>query len=186
MSSRTLTSLALLTVGLVACRSNPPPSDRDGDRAGGSPTSPRPVTSTSAATQVDLARELDATEHAADPLTALYEVRDRWQNKHLTWTVTRHAVLCRTAAACNVMPFPTPRPAEVAGHGWMPALEFAPGQFDKLVAACGTTPTCELTFEGDLTRLSVSEELPTSLRFTNVSIVTATATAAAAAQHAGG
>jgi hypothetical protein len=189
MPSRTLTLTSCLALlGLVSCRSSSPPSDRDDDRAGGSPTSPRPVAPTSAATQLDLAHELDATEHTEDPLTSLYEVRDRWQGKRLTWTVTRQAVLCRTAASCNVMPFPSPRPAEVAGHGWMPRLDFAPGQFAKLVAACGATPTCEVTFEGDLAQLVVSDELPTSLRFTNVSIVTATATttAPAAARHAGG
>ena len=168
--------LVVVTVDLVSCRSSAPDGDRD-DRRSGAPVSPAAAPTASAATQLDLARELVATESTPDPDAALSELRTRWQGRHLRWTVTRQAVLCRTADACHVVPFPSPAPAEAAGHGWLPALEFAPGQFDKLLAACGDTAMCEVTFEGDLAELAASTEQPTSLRFANVAIVTATAAA---------
>jgi len=183
--SRSLSStLALLTLGIISCRGGAPSGDRDDHRAG-APTSPRPASVASAATQRDLAAELDATEHTADPIGAMVALQQRWQGRHLTWTVTRQEVLCRTAGACHVVPFPAPRPADVSSHGWLPALEFAPGQFDKLTAACGDASICEVTFAGDLTELAVSDDLPTSLRFTDVTVVTATA-AIAIPRHPGG
>src|SRR5512134_3283831 len=85
MSSRSLTSgLALLVLGVVSCRGGAPSGD---DRRGGSPTSPRPASVASAATQLDLARELDTSASSPDPRAARSELRTRWQGKRLTWTV---------------------------------------------------------------------------------------------------
>jgi hypothetical protein len=175
MSPRLPMCLSLL-LGLVSCRGGAPSADHD--RAVGTPTSPRPAAQALAATQLDLARELAASEMSDDPVTALAALHTRWHGRRLTWTVTRQEMLCRTADACHVTPFPVPAPKDAPRVGWLPALEFAAGQFDKLTAACAGSTLCSVTFEGELTELVVSVDLPTSLRFTNVAVVTATATAA--------
>ena len=180
MSSRLPMCLSLALGLLVSCR------------GGASSDSPRPAAKATAATsaaaadpsamtQTELGTELDAIERSADPGGAIIALRDRWQGKRLTWTVDRQEVLCRTAAMCHVIPFPAPIAKDAPRHGWLPALEFAPGQFDKLTAACGAATRCQVTFEGALSELNVDLELPTSLRFTDVHVVTATAEAAAAA-----
>jgi hypothetical protein len=171
MSSRSPTCLALLVLGLASCRGG---ASSSSDRASGeAPLSPQPTAPVSAATQRDLALELDATERAPDPEGALVALHQRWQGRQLTWTVLRAQALCRSATACNVVPFPAPRPADVTAHGWLPRLEFAAGQYDRLAAACGAAAQCELTFTGDLVELEGSEDVPTSLRFTNVTVVAA-------------
>jgi hypothetical protein len=86
----------------------------------------------------------------------------------VTWTVTRHRLLCRSADGCNVAAFPLQRSAK---QGWMPLLSFAPGQYDALTASCGDREPCEVTVEGTLGELEVSPELPTQLRLTNVRLV---------------
>jgi len=175
MSTRLPMCLSLALGLLVSCR------------GGASSDSPRPAAKATAATsadpsamtQTELGTELDAIERSADPGGAIIALRERWQGKRLTWTVDRQEVLCRTAAMCHVIPFPAPIAKDAPRHGWLPALEFAPGQFDKLAAACGAAPRCQVTFEGALSELNVDLELPTSLRFTDVRVVTATAEAAA-------
>ena len=150
-------TFVILALGLVACR--------DDRRA-----APRPVAVAPAvlvhATQTDLARELDD----ADRHGTWSEVRHRWEGQQLTWTVTRQRALCQSADACNVAPFPIMRPAT---HGWLPALRFAPGEFARLDAACGTAAQCEVTIQGTLSELSVSAELPTSIKLSGVKLVTA-------------
>lgn len=114
-------------------------------------------------TQADLAHELDDAERRG----TWSEVRHRWQGQRLRWTVTRQALLCRSAEACNVAPFPVQRPAT---QGWMPLLAFAPGEFEALAAACGERAQCDFTFEGTLTELDVSGERATKLRFGDVKL----------------
>src|SRR5512135_1109842 len=111
------------------------------------------VVKTSSATQADLARELDDAERRGTQAM----VKQHWQGLALHWTVTRQLVLCQTEQACHVAPFAIERPAK---RGWMPALAFAPGEFDKVLAGCGQAPQCELEFEGKLDELNVSPELP--------------------------
>ena len=120
------------------------------------------------ATQADLARELDD----ADRRGTWSAVRHRWQGQDLEWTVTRHRLLCASADACNVAAFPVQRPAQ---RGWLPGLTFAPGEFAKLDAACGTAERCELVIDGTLGKLDVSAEMPTSLQLVNVRVVRAKA-----------
>ncbi len=117
------------------------------------------------ATQADLARELAD----ADRLATWREGQHRWQGQTVRWTVTRQRLLCRSADDCNVAVFPIERPAK---QGWMPALQFAPGQYDVLTDLCGSQEQCEVTVEGTLTELDVSPELPTHLQLSNVRIVT--------------
>ena len=151
---------ALLLVSLVAaCKSE--------DRRPGAAQDLTPPMLT-AATQQDLAKELDA----ANGRGTWGEVKRRWQGQTLTWKVTRQASLCRSADECFVAAFPVQRPAK---RGWLPQLKFAPGQFAVLEAACGDKPTCEITVEGLLEKLDVSGEMPTNLRFGNVRILTQTA-----------
>jgi len=116
------------------------------------------------ATQADLALELDK---AAENGTWI-ELRRRWQGQKLRWTVTRQRMLCSSAEQCNVAAFPIQRPAQ---HGWMPALTFAPGQYEALAAKCGDAEQCEVTIEGVLGKLEASDESPTRLRFDDVKIV---------------
>ena len=83
--------------------------------------------------------------------------------------MTRQRLLCLTADACWVAPFPIERPAK---HGWLPRLAFAPGEFDKL-AACGAAEQCDVTFEGRLGELDVSNEQPTHMKFSDVKVISA-------------
>ena len=139
---------ALLLVVLAACaQEQPAPAP--------APRSP--------GTQADLARELDAAaEHGT-----WFDLRRRWQGQTLRWTVIRQRLLCGSAEACNVAPFPIQRPAT---HGWMPELAFAPGQYEALVAKCGDAAQCEVTIEGTLAKLEASDDAPTRLRFADVRI----------------
>jgi hypothetical protein len=121
----------------------------------------------SAATQAELARELDDAERRGTQAA----VKQRWQGLALHWTVTRQRLLCLTAEACHVAPFAIERPAK---HGWMPALAFAPGEFEKIEAGCGNAAQCELEVEGKLD-LDVSPEQPTSMKFSGVKVLRAVA-----------
>ena len=60
-----------------------------------------------------------------------------------------------------------------AVRGWLPGLTMTPDQFAKIEAGCGKAIECELTFEGTLSQLTVSPEMPTSLKFTDVSVLKA-------------
>jgi len=149
----------LLSFLVVACKAE--------DRRPGPPQDLTPPMLT-AATQQDLARELDEAEQRG----TWGEVRRRWQGQVLTWKVTRQASLCRSAEACYVAAFPVQRPAK---RGWLPQLIFAPGQFAVIEQACSDKPQCEITVEGYLEKLETSAEMPTNLRFNNVKLVTRTA-----------
>ena len=116
------------------------------------------------ATQTDLAAELDQAERRG----TWREVRQRWEGQHLHWRVTRHAALCMSAKACNVAAFPVQRPAT---YGWLPELAFAPGEYAKLEATCGSAATCEIEIEGTLSRLDLSGDLPTSVHFDQVRVI---------------
>jgi hypothetical protein len=118
--------------------------------------------------QSDLAKELDD----ADRRGTWGDVRYRWQGQQLEWTVTRHRALCRDAALCHVAAFPIQRPAQ---RGWLPGLEFAPGEFQKLEAACGTAERCELVIAGTLSKLEASGDMPTSVKLSDVHVVRAAA-----------
>jgi hypothetical protein len=118
------------------------------------------------ATQADLAREIAD----ADRLGTWADVQQRWRGQTVRWTVTRQLPLCQSADDCNVAAFPIQRPAK---QGWMPAVSFAPGQYDALNRTCGNQPQCEVTIEGTLSRLEVSPELPTALQLSNVRVVPA-------------
>ena len=115
-------------------------------------------------TQRDLARELSDAER----LGTWREVQHRWQGQTVRWTVTRQRLLCRSADDCNVAAFPIEQPAK---QGWMPQLQFAPGQYDALSGLCGSQEQCEVTVEGTLRQLDVSPELPTNVQLSNVRIV---------------
>ena len=142
-----------LVIALAAC-------GKGGDRT--PPPAVRPALEH--ATQTDLARELADAER----LGTWHEVQHRWQGQTVRWTVTRQRLLCRSADDCNVAAFPIERPAR---QGWMPQLEFAPGQFDALTDLCGSQEQCEVTVEGTLRQLDASPELPTSVQLSNVRIV---------------
>ena len=148
--------LLLVTILVVGC-------GRDEARKAPAPAA-RPVLAN--ATQSDLAREVDQAERRG----TWREVRDRWQGQTLHWTVTRYKALCSSASACNVAAFPIQRPAT---HGWLPTLSFAAGEYTKLDAGCGGADQCEVEFEGTLSDLVLTAELPVSLRFDRVRVVRA-------------
>lgn len=148
---------ALLLFSLVAC-------DSEDLRPAQDQTPPM----LTAATQQDLAKELDLAETRG----TWGEVKRRWQGQTLTWKVTRQASLCRTADQCFVAAFPIQRPAK---RGWMPQLVFAPGQYEAISATCGDQPQCEITVEGLLEKLDVSAQMPTNVKFSGVRLVTRTA-----------
>lgn len=124
---------------------------------------PPPPSKLSSATQADLAKDVDQ----AMQVGTWTELHRKWQGLELTWTVTRHAALCASATHCNVAAFPVERPAK---HGWLPAIEFAPGQFDKLDAACGKAD-CDFTFHGVVDEVRGSDAEPAAIRFKNAVVV---------------
>ncbi|MEJ7600664.1 MAG: hypothetical protein WKG01_22350 [Kofleriaceae bacterium] len=148
---------ALLLIVIAACsaedRRTPPPSPPT--QAALAPLLP--------STQQDLARELDDAERRG----TFTEVQKRWQGQVVRWEVTRIPQLCATAAECHVVAFPVMRPAQ---RGWLPRVELAPGQFAILEAACRGALQCKVTIEGTVARLDVSAELPTQVRFSNVTV----------------
>jgi hypothetical protein len=127
----------------------------------------RPVLT--AATQADLAHELEQAERRG----TWREVKDRWQGQRLHWTVTRQRLLCSSASACNVAPFPIQRPAQV---GWLPRLELSAGEYAKIEAGCGKAEQCQLEIDFNVRELDVSGELPTSMHFSEVKVIAAHAT----------
>jgi len=126
------------------------------------PARPAPLAHASAG---DLAREIAD----ADRLGTWRDVEQRWQGQTVRWTVTRQRLLCRSADDCNVAAFPIQRPAK---QGWMPQVQFAPGQYDVLTGLCGDQEQCSVTIEGTLSQLEVSPELPTRVQLSNVRIAT--------------
>jgi len=148
--------LVLLVITAAACG--------QGDRA--QPQQQPSPAGLAHASQADLAREIAE----ADRLGTWPELQRRWQGQTVRWTVTRQRLLCRSAGDCNVAAFPIQRPAR---QGWMPELQFAPGQYDVLAGVCGDREACDVTIEGTLRQLEVSAELPTSVQLANVKIVTA-------------
>jgi hypothetical protein len=116
------------------------------------------------ATQADLAHDIADAER----LGTWSDVAHRWRGQTVRWTVTHRRVLCRSADDCHVAAFPIQRPAK---QGWMPQLQFAPGQYDALAGACSGQDPCEITIEATLSKLEVSPELPTSVQLSNVQIL---------------
>jgi hypothetical protein len=148
-------TLLLLLLTVTACSSE--------ERRVAPPAEPA-LPALAASTQSDLGREIDD----ADRRGTWIEVKRRWQGQQLRWSVTRQRALCKTAEMCNVAAFPIQRPAL---HGWMPLIKFAPGELAKLDAACGTADQCDFTFDGTLSELNISGELPTRMTFSNVRVV---------------
>lgn len=148
-----LAATSVVFGALAGCRS----SDR---------SSPAPAASTVAlahATQADLAREVADAER----LGSWGDVKHRWQGQTVRWTVTRQRLLCGAADDCFVAAFPIQRPAK---QGWMPQLQFAPGQFEVLTGLCGSREQCDITVEGTVSQLDVSPEMPTSVLLSNVRV----------------
>jgi hypothetical protein len=151
----TIRTCILVLFAIAGCRDDQRPAvERD--------VSLRP--DLSEATQADLATELDQAERRG----TWREVRKRWEGQRLRWTVTRHRALCGSPSVCHVAAFPVQQHAQ---HGWLPALSFAPGEYEKLTALCGEAPACEIEIAGRLSRLELSGELPTSVHFDDVSVV---------------
>jgi hypothetical protein len=151
------TALVLALSIVTACSrddARPAPAPRD--------VAARPVLT--AATQADLAREIEQ----ADRRGTWREVRQRWEGQRLRWTVTRQKSLCRSADACHVAAFPIQRPAPV---GWLPTLSLTEAEMAKISAGCGDHEQCELVIEGTLSELALSGDLPTSVRFVDVNVI---------------
>jgi hypothetical protein len=125
-----------------------------------SPAAPPPLVH---ATQADLARDVADAEQ----LGTWADVSRRWQGQTVHWTVTHRRALCGSADDCHVAAFPIQRPAR---QGWMPQLQFAPGQYDALTGLCGSQDPCEVNLEATLSKLEVSPEQPTSVQLSNVQI----------------
>jgi hypothetical protein len=150
------TVYSIVLVGLVACHGH--------DDA--KPAAKAGKAKLEHASQTDLARELDD----ADRRGTWSDVRYRWQGQELEWTVTRYRTLCGSEKRCNVAAFPVMRPAQ---RGWLPGVQFAPGEYAKLDAACGAAERCEITIDGTLSKLEVSGEMPTSVQLSNVKLKSA-------------
>lgn len=151
----------------------PSPSPSMTSASPGSPgPAPAPTTPTTSAptgiagSQQDLAKEMDTAEKNG----TWQDLRHKWQGKQVTWSVTRLTSLCHDAALCNVRPFAT---VQGVHYGWMPKLELSSGEYDKLTKGCGASEPCKVTFTGVLSDFQISGDAPTSLKFSDVTIVSA-------------
>lgn len=113
--------------------------------------------------------------------SAMDAVRRQWQGRRLTWEVGVVPALCRTAAACPVLPVDHRRGLATPSviQGWLPILQLRKDEFDRLHAQCDDFAVCVLRFVGTLAELQLSADLPVSLRFGDVTVeATRAATAA--------
>ena len=113
--------------------------------------------------QTGLAKEVDEAARRGTYL----EVKRRWTGQHVSWKVTYQQAICPKAERCNVRAFPISS-GSGAEQGWLPIVEFAPGQYDALVKRCTSDP-CDVTITGDLD-VSVSGELPTKVTIKHASV----------------
>ena len=156
---KNVTLVTLLVAGVFGCKTAEHSEPRRGET--------RPVLAHG--TQTDLARELDAAER-----TGTWEaIAARWRGRRLAWTVTLYPSLCASGSACHVAAFPVQRPAT---RGWLPGLEMRDSEYRKVEAGCAAAEQCKLLFEGTLRDLVVSPELPTSMTFSDVRVLSVTPT----------
>jgi hypothetical protein len=147
----------LLMLVIAACSSE--------DRRSAPPASEPVVVPLAKATQADLANDINEAERRG----TWGEVKKKWKGQPLSWKVTRREALCRSADACNVSAFAV---AQGAKQGWMPRVKFADGQFEKLAATCKGQELCDVTIEGTLEKLELSQEDPINVTIAGVRIET--------------
>jgi len=100
---------------------------------------------------------------------ALETVRTDWQGKRYTWEVGVSAPLCRLGA-CNVFPFDHASADDRIVAGWLPRLALSAGVHADLLERCGPG-LCVATVEGTLKTFVFSAEEPTSLTFSDVTVL---------------
>lgn len=115
----------------------------------------------------------DVAEALSEPsLTraqSLESVRADWQGKRYRWDVGVSAPLCRVGT-CNVFPFDHASSEARIVQGWLPRLELSEAVHADLIERCGAG-LCVATVEATLKTFVLSAEEPTSLTFTDVSVL---------------
>ncbi len=109
---------------------------------------------------------------------ALDGLASAWQKRRYQWEARLVPPLCSRADRCLVLPFDYARFDRRVVQGWMPTLEFEDAsELDAGVAACAPYDACIVSFEGMLSGLRLSVELPTNLAFSGVRFIAARAEA---------
>ncbi len=101
---------------------------------------------------------------------ALAEVRSGWRGRRYRWQVGVASTLCRRADACNVFPFDHAEAQTRIVAGWLPNVVLSKADHTGLLARCGAG-LCVATVEATLSGFVLSPDDPTSLTFTDVSVL---------------
>lgn len=100
---------------------------------------------------------------------SLEAVRTDWQGKRYRWEVGVLAPLCRLGA-CTVFPFDHATAEDRIVAGWLPRLDLSKEVHADLIERCGPR-LCVATVEATLETFVFSAEEPTSLTFSDVSVL---------------
>lgn len=111
-----------------------------------------------------------SSEPSLSRAQSLETVAADWRGKRYRWQVGVSAPLCRRAEACNVLPFDYASQEGRIVQGWLPRLSLAEADHADLLARCGPG-LCVATVEATLKTLVLSAEDPTSLSFSEVSVL---------------
>lgn len=101
---------------------------------------------------------------------SLDQLAVRWEGKRYRWEVGVSAPLCRRADACNVLPFDYASQDVRIVQGWLPRLALSESSHADLLERCGPG-LCVATVEATLETLVLSADDPTSLSFSDVSVL---------------
>lgn len=100
---------------------------------------------------------------------SLETIRLDWQGKRYQWEVGISAPLCRLGS-CNAFPFDHASQEARIVQGWLPRLDLSKDVHADLIERCGAG-LCVATIEGTLKTFALSAEDPTSLTFSDVSVL---------------
>ncbi|MEM9188183.1 MAG: hypothetical protein AAGF12_03360 [Myxococcota bacterium] len=119
---------------------------------------------------IDAVRAQGSVDEEVSPVDPYARVRRDWEDQRYRWEAMFVPATCLTPSNCMVMPFDHHR-ADTSGHGFLPRLQLTSAEAEVLRQRCEAVgPGCVFRFTGTLERLQVSDELPTSLSFTQIEI----------------
>ena len=109
----------------------------------------------------------------SDDDIVLAAARERFVGRELVWEVRYVAPLCTAPDRCVVLPFDHARLDERFLQGWMPRLALSADEHRVLVDRCAPHHRCVVTVRGELSKLELSPNLPTSIELSALRILDA-------------
>lgn len=102
---------------------------------------------------------------------ALDAVRKSWQGRRYRWEMRFVGPLCQRAEACVVAPVDYNRFDDRIVQGWLPSLKLSEGAHAKMASQCQDHARCVVRFEGKLSELVLSTQLPTSMTLEDIEVL---------------